>query len=179
MKIFLSICLATILGTSAWADSICRQPEAAEFGSAVTSQTNNSFVITQNCAEDRLLVEKPVSLSVFIGHGVGSAEATRTASTNSVWTVLFDLDRADPKDSGQQLMNQIPSGLRVKVTGYTCSIGSEGYNEKLSRQRAETVADFLRNRGVVIDSIEGKGECCPVSVTNLSQNRRVLIEEEK
>lgn len=179
MKIFLPICLVTVLGTSAWADSICRQPEAAEFGSAVTSQINNSFVITKSCEEDRLWVEKPVSLSALVGHGVGSAEATSTASINSAWTVLFDLDRADPKGSGQQLMNQIPSGLRVKVTGYTCSIGSEGYNEKLSRQRAEAVADFLRNRGVVIDSIEGKGECCPVSVTNLSQNRRVLIEEVK
>lgn len=179
MRIFLSVCLATVLTTSAWADSICRQAETADFGSAVSNQASNSFIITQGCAEDRLVAKRPVSLSAFIGRGVGPAEANIIANTRPALTVNFDLNLAKLDDSDRQLMNQLPSGSKVNVTGYTCSIGSEGYNDKLSRRRAEVVANYLRSRGVIINAIDGKGECCPVSSTDLSKNRRVLIEEEK
>ena len=179
MRIFLSICLATVLTTSAWADSICRQPETAEYGSAVSSRTSNSFVITQGCAENHLVVKKPVRLSALIAQGSGTSSSAIPSSPRSTWTVFFDLDLADLDDSDRLLMNQVPSGSRMNVTGYTCSIGSDDYNDKLSRRRAEIVASYLRSRGVAINTIEGKGECCPVSATDLRKNRRVLIEEKK
>jgi hypothetical protein len=179
VKIFLSICLATVLTTSAWADSICRHPEVADFGSAVVSQTNNSFVITQGCAENRLVAKKPVSLSAFVGQGVIPSVTTKAASKHIAMTVKFGLNEANLDGSARQIMDQVPSGTRVNVTGYTCSIGSEDYNDKLSRRRAGVVASYLQSRGVTINVINGKGECCPVSTTDLSKNRRVLIEEEK
>jgi outer membrane protein OmpA-like peptidoglycan-associated protein len=179
VKIFLPICLATILTTSAWADSICRQPETADFGSAVVSQTSNSYVIAQDCAENLLVAKKPVSLSALISRSRASEVANSTSGYRSDVTVLFDLNLAKLDESDRRLMNQVPSGTRVNVTGYTCSIGSESYNDKLSLRRAEVVASYLRSRGVTINAIDGKGECCPVSTTDLSKNRRVLIEEEK
>jgi outer membrane protein OmpA-like peptidoglycan-associated protein len=179
VKIFLPICLATVLTTNAWADSICRQPETDDFGSAVVSQTSNSFVIAQDCAESRLVAKKPVSLSAFIGQGVIHPQSTKAANTRKALTVIFDFNLANLDVSASQLMDQVPTGTRVNVTGYTCSIGSENYNDKLSLRRAEVVASYLRSRGVTINTIDGKGECCPVSTTDLSKNRRVLIEEEK
>lgn len=179
MKIFLSIYLATVLTTSAWADSICRQPETADFGSAVVNQTSNSFVIAQDCAESRLVAKKPVSLSAFIGQGVIPLQSTKAANTRKALTVIFGLNLANLDKSARQLMDQVPAGARVNVTGYTCSIGSDDYNGKLSLRRAEVVATYLRSRGVTINAIDGKGECCPVSTTDLSKNRRVLIEEGK
>lgn len=179
MKIFLSIYLATVLTTSAWADSICRQPETADFGSAVVSQASNSFVIAPDCAESGLVAKKPVSLSAFIGRGVFPPQTTKAADTRKALTVIFGFNLANLDDSARQLMDQVPAGARVNVTGYTCSIGSEDYNDKLSLRRAEVVASYLRSRGVTINAIAGKGECCPVSTTALSKNRRVLIEEEK
>ncbi len=179
MRIFLSICLATLLSTSAWADSICRQPETADFGSAAVSQTSNSFVIARDCAESRLVAKKPVSLSAFIGQGAIPPQTTKAVNTRKALTVIFGLNIANLDDSARHLMDQVPAGSRVKVTGYTCSIGSEDYNDRLSLRRAEVVASYLRSRGVTINAIDGKGECCPVSATDLSQNRRVLIKEEK
>jgi len=179
VKIFLPICLTTVLTTSAWADSICRQPETANFGSVVVSQTSNSFVIAQDCAETRLVAKKPVSLSAFIGQDVSPPQTTKAVNIRKPMTVIFGLNLAYLDDSARQLMDQVPAGARVNVTGYTCSIGSEDYNDKLSLRRAEVVASYLRSRGVTINAIEGKGECCPVSSTDLSQNRRVLIKEEK
>jgi hypothetical protein len=179
VKIFLPICLTTVLTTSAWADSICRQPETADFGTAVTSQTSNSFVIAQDCLGSRLVAKKPVSLSAFIGQDVSPPQTTKAVNIRKPMTVIFGLNLAYLDDSARQLMDQVPVGARVNVTGYTCSIGSEDYNDKLSLRRAEVVASYLRSRGVTVNAIDGKGECCPVSTTDLSQNRRVLIKEEK
>lgn len=179
MKIFLSIYLATILTTSAWADSICRQPATADFGPVVVSQTNDSFVITQDCAENRLVAKKPVSLTAFIGQGMIPAQTTKEVNNRKALTVIFGFDSAQIDDSAHRLLDQISAGARVNVTGYTCSIGSQYYNDKLSLRRAEVAARYLRSRGVTINAIDGKGECCPVSTTDLSKNRRVRIEEEK
>lgn len=178
MILFLPIFLATVLTTSAWADSICREPEVADFGLVVSSQTSNSFVITRGCAEDRLEVKKPVHLSALIVQRTETSISVTPSSPRSTWTVFFDLALADLDDSDRLVISQVPSVSRVRITGYTCSIGSEDYNDELSRRRAEVVASYLRSRGVTIISIEGKGECCPLSATDLSRNRRVVIEEE-
>ncbi|MDA8086916.1 MAG: OmpA family protein [Nitrospiraceae bacterium] len=64
----------------------------------------------------------------------------------------------------------------VSVTGYTDDIGTPAYNMRLSLDRAETVARFLRRIGVIPATITGKGECCLFS--NIKKlNRRVEIKE--
>ena len=178
VKIFLSFFLVTSLSTGVLADTICRQPDVADFGSTVTARSGNDFLITQGCAEDKLVVQKPVSLSVLFEPVIRNTEVVEVVKPLSTWTVLFDLNRSDLEDSDRMVMDQVPSGAKVRVIGYTCSIGSEDYNFKLSRLRAETVATYLRTRGVTAGSIEGRGECCPLSPVELSKNRRVLIEEE-
>lgn len=69
----------------------------------------------------------------------------------------------------------------IVVSGYTDSIGSNAYNQRLSEDRAQSVADFLVNKQVNPGRIElvGLGEKNPVASNATSQgrslNRRVEI----
>ncbi|WP_456402319.1 OmpA family protein [Persephonella sp.] len=50
--------------------------------------------------------------------------------------------------------------LKVKIVGYTDSIGSKSYNDKLAYKRALAVKEYLVNQGIPEDRIEivGKGK---------------------
>ena len=69
----------------------------------------------------------------------------------------------------------------IVVSGYTDSIGSNAYNQKLSEDRAQSVADFLVNKKVNPARIElvGLGEDNPIASNQTSKgrslNRRVEI----
>lgn len=69
----------------------------------------------------------------------------------------------------------------IVVSGFTDSVGSNAYNQKLSEDRAKSVADFLVTKKVNSARIEvaGLGEKHPVATNNTpegrSLNRRVEI----
>jgi outer membrane protein OmpA-like peptidoglycan-associated protein len=71
--------------------------------------------------------------------------------------------------------------IRVRIEGYTDSIGSDVYNLDLSNRRAKAVADFLVRHGVDADimSYIGYGEKMSVADNNTEEgrakNRRVEI----
>jgi outer membrane protein OmpA-like peptidoglycan-associated protein len=48
-------------------------------------------------------------------------------------------------------------GLRLEVDGYTDSIGSEAYNQKLSQERADGVRAYLTSEGISSDIVVAKG----------------------
>ncbi|AMP01604.1 ompA family protein [Collimonas arenae] len=86
-----------------------------------------------------------------------------------------------------KLTNFCGSGTII-VTGYTDRIGSAKYNQKLSKQRATSVAAYLKSKGISnrIDVV-GAGESDPVSscskklshkrlIDCLSPDRRVVIK---
>ena len=72
--------------------------------------------------------------------------------------------------------------LRVRVSGYTDNSGPEEYNQVLSERRTQSVASYLRTRGVAASRIDerGYGESSPVANNatreGRSQNRRVELE---
>jgi outer membrane protein OmpA-like peptidoglycan-associated protein len=72
-------------------------------------------------------------------------------------------------------------GLKVQVEGYTDSVGSDQYNQKLSENRADAVRDFLVTQGVQTDNISatGYGKAKPVAdnatAQGRAQNRRVNL----
>jgi hypothetical protein len=178
VKLPLSILLVTLLASSAWADSICRQVTADDFGPVVSSQPGSGFVITQDCAEDHLQALTPIQLSIRVEQRSARAAAS-SVPLPSVWTVYFDLNVSSLDKNDRDVLDKIPPNTRVRVSGHTCSIGNEAYNDKLSQRRAEAVANYLRGRGVTITTVTAMGECCPVSSTALNKNRRVVIEEER
>jgi len=71
--------------------------------------------------------------------------------------------------------------LNAEILGHTDSIGREGYNMLLSRQRARAVRDYLMNAGIdaMRLSADGRGETEPVADNGTpegrSLNRRVEI----
>ncbi|KGR93203.1 OmpA family protein [Burkholderia sp. ABCPW 111] len=100
---------------------------------------------------------------------------------------LFDFDRADLKLLGKRALDDVirqAKGKRfrvVLVSGYTDAIGSDAYNNALSARRARTVADYLRERGLLADRVvvNGFGKSNPVASNatddGRAQNRRVEI----
>lgn len=100
-------------------------------------------------------------------------------------TVLFAFNSAELRPGAKTTLNHLADFLkhhpdhRVKIIGYTDSIGSFEYNMKLSRQRARSVKRALVQRGVSAARLVtiGRGETHPVA-TNETQagrqrNRRV------
>jgi outer membrane protein OmpA-like peptidoglycan-associated protein len=75
--------------------------------------------------------------------------------------VHFDLGSAS---LSQEASNKLLIDLReccaacpLYLIGYTCSLGGESQNQKLSSRRAEAVSALLQKNGYKVVSVEGKG----------------------
>jgi outer membrane protein OmpA-like peptidoglycan-associated protein len=102
----------------------------------------------------------------------------------------FDFGSAKLKPAGEREIDEILPALqenaevRILVEGYTDSVGSEAYNQRLSERRAEAVRDHMTSRGIAAERIEtrGHGEANPVASNDTeegrAQNRRVVIATE-
>lgn len=66
------------------------------------------------------------------------------------------------------------AGVKLRVIGWADVIGPDAYNQKLSLQRAEAVAELLRANGATVESVLGNGETSEYSTKFL--NRRAIIE---
>ncbi len=77
--------------------------------------------------------------------------------------IHFDFDKATIKKDYLPYLNVITRYLKrhpdmkVKIVGYTDSIGSKEYNEKLALKRAKAVKDFLVKKGIPENRIEIAG----------------------
>ncbi|MCR8914986.1 DUF4398 domain-containing protein [Marinobacter panjinensis] len=115
------------------------------------------------------------------------AEQTDRGMVLTLGDVLFDLNRAELKSSGEATVERLAEFMReyedrrVRVEGYTDSTGAASYNQELSERRAESVRDALVSMGISRDRVETKGfgEEFPVASNDTSggrqQNRRVEI----
>ena len=65
----------------------------------------------------------------------------------------------------------------LRVLGHTCSLGPEQVNLLLARQRAENVAQLLKNQGYTVTEVKGAGPHMPVTTEagQMALNRRVEI----
>ena len=86
--------------------------------------------------------------------------------------IQFDFDKSDIKDSELEKFEDFNNidllYDEVSVNGYTCTVGTESYNQKLSERRAESVAKKLN-----VTNINGFGES--TKYTEIEKNRRVEI----
>lgn len=101
---------------------------------------------------------------------------------------LFDFDKSVIKPEGKAKLDELTTRQRgvvveaVIATGHTDSVGSDGYNDRLSMRRAEAVKAYLVSAGTDVTRVfgEGKGEKQPVAdnatADGRAQNRRVQIE---
>lgn len=77
---------------------------------------------------------------------------------------------------------KVGSNIKGMIEGHTDSVGSESYNLSLSQRRAESVANYLQSKGVVLNGrfeVMGYGEAKPIASNDTAagraQNRRVVI----
>jgi OOP family OmpA-OmpF porin len=109
--------------------------------------------------------------------------------------VLFEFDKAELKDEGKRKLDELAGQVKgakvdeVSVVGHADRIGSEGYNQKLSEARAQSVRDYLAERGATTNvTAEGKGKSEPITgdqckkmtgkklIECLQPDRRVEVE---
>ena len=110
---------------------------------------------------------------------------------------LFAFDSAKLTDEGRSRLDQVLSELpdrsmlqdkRITINGFTDRLGPDGYNQKLSEQRAQAVHDYLVSKGMRAEAIDvqGHGSANPLVscegmrgnalIDCLAPNRRTEIE---
>lgn len=103
-------------------------------------------------------------------------------------SVLFDFDSSVLTSDAGVKLNEISKDLLrnknlfIQINGHTDIIGREGYNQELSKKRAETVQRFIENKGIDITRLEINfhGSAEPIAENETTegraQNRRVAFE---
>lgn len=89
------------------------------------------------------------------------------------YTVYFSFDSAGITDLSAEILDRAVTAFtngrdtRINVAGHADRAGDVNYNEKLSRQRAEAVVQYLTDRGVDYDLIQAQwhGEDRPAVFT--------------
>jgi outer membrane protein OmpA-like peptidoglycan-associated protein len=107
---------------------------------------------------------------------------------NMPGNVTFDTNRAEINAGFYDVLNSVAVVLKeykkttVDVIGHTDSVGAEAYNQRLSENRARSVAEYLSGQGVMSARllIAGMGEAQPIAANatpeGRAQNRRVNIQ---
>jgi outer membrane protein OmpA-like peptidoglycan-associated protein len=103
------------------------------------------------------------------------------------YLVFFDFDKSDLTPQAAQIVDQAAKNAgpahvtQLTVTGHTDTVGSDAYNMRLSRRRAESVAAQLERDGIPPSGIEivakGKRDLLVPTRDGVKepQNRRVQI----
>ena len=105
----------------------------------------------------------------------------------NVSDVLFDTAKFSLRPEAREKLAKVAGiveshpGLALAVEGYTDSVGTDDYNQKLSEQRGGSVRDYLVKEGMPQSSVSSKGfgKTQPVASNDTAagrqQNRRVEL----
>ena len=101
--------------------------------------------------------------------------------------ILFALNRADLNAQSKENLSKFAAQMAdlpetdITIYGHTDNTGSDAVNERLSKQRAESVLNYLKSCGIAADRMtsEGMSYHMPVASNETAegraQNRRVEI----
>jgi len=102
--------------------------------------------------------------------------------------IYFDFDKSEIREEHKEFLNRLikvvkgHSDLRVLVVGHTDAEGSNGYNDALSKRRAEAIVQYFVENGLSEDRLkfDFKGETKPAATNDTAEgrqrNRRVDFE---
>lgn len=159
---------------------LCEEPEIMESPKAVEAEVDGDISQPLEVREPLLVSNRPTaSKAPPLPEPVLFSFDSRT--------LQFELDRAELPPGAEDTLAAVVSYLsefsevNVTIAGHTCWLGSEIYNQTLSQQRAQAVADFIISQGISGDRlfVEAYGESRPI-VSNQTdggrrQNRRVEV----
>lgn len=121
------------------------------------------------------------------GTGVDVSRQGDNITLNMPGNITFAFDSASLQPQFYPVLDNVAGTLTqynqtvVEVAGHTDSVGTDAYNQTLSVQRANSVANYLMGKGLVRDRfiVTGAGETRPIASNDTesgrAQNRRVEI----
>lgn len=83
--------------------------------------------------------------------------------------VTFQQGKSTLTPQMKRALNEVPVGRHVEIVGTASPEGSKAFNDRLSQARADVVAEYLKGRGVIIDSATGEG------VQGVTSNRLAVV----
>jgi outer membrane protein OmpA-like peptidoglycan-associated protein len=94
--------------------------------------------------------------------------------------LLFEMNKSTLRSEHFATLNPLVDYLRahperlVKISGHTDATGKESQNLRLSKQRADVVAEYLVSNGIDINRVEtfGLGSSKPIAENTTEQGRR-------
>jgi iron complex outermembrane receptor protein len=122
-----------------------------------------------------------------VAYAPPSVQAPAPAPVAHSYMVFFDFNKSDLSPQAVTIVDQAAANAgpakatEITVTGHTDTVGSDAYNMRLSRRRAESVAAELEKRGIASSEIEivakGKHDLLVPTGDGVRepQNRRVQI----
>jgi outer membrane protein OmpA-like peptidoglycan-associated protein len=123
----------------------------------------------------------------FSGRSGRATPSVRPQEKLALRGVRFEYNEAKLRTEDEPLLDEAADTLQahpnvaVYVDGYCDGIGKEAYNQKLSEQRAQAVADYLAGKGIDASRLipRGFGQANPVASNKTddgrAQNRRVEL----
>jgi outer membrane protein OmpA-like peptidoglycan-associated protein len=147
--------------------------------SAVTPTTEIAVVIPPKVIVKEVVKEVTKEIKV--------KETRRGLLVSLTSRVLFDFGKSKLKPAADKALQETIKVIEaypeneIAVEGHTDSIGSKEFNQRLSEQRAKSVADYLIRNGIAAERIKtaGYGEEKPVADNSTVQgreaNRRVEV----
>ena len=93
----------------------------------------------------------------------------QTITIDNLKVVPFEVNKWYLSEDAQADLNTIKAGSHVQVIGTASPEGNAAWNQELSNNRANAVAEYLENRGVIVDSKEGRG------VEGKTSNRLAIV----
>jgi outer membrane protein OmpA-like peptidoglycan-associated protein len=150
-----------------------------------SSATRNQILLTARSNEATMSKAQAQALQRELA--ALKAENTPRGNVLTLGDVLFDTDKARLKPGAMATIDRLAAFMkeypqrRLMIEGHADARGTSEYNQSLSSQRAEAVAQALRDRGVAPSRIitRGLGEAYPLASNDTAagqqENRRVEI----
>ena len=149
-------------------------PSATEFSSPrVAGKSDNAKMATNAANEQAARLQAEIDAL--------KATPTNRGLVLTLGDVLFDTGKAELNSGASRKLDQLAQFLnehpdrRVQIDGFTDSVGTDSYNEELSRRRADSVKSALLTRGIDSSRIgtQGYGKAFPVANNTDSGGRQL------
>ena len=94
---------------------------------------------------------------------------TQTISVENLVFVTFQQAKYLLTAPNKKALDSIKAGRHVQIVGTASPEGSKEFNDRLSQNRANVVAEYLKGRGVIVDEATGQG------VQGVTSNRLAVV----
>lgn len=191
-KTILNLAVAASLGFSAQGfaqeGGMVNDAYVGDSTGQVVTDGSGDCVRTSSWSEDKMI--EGCGLVAVVAEPAPPPPAPKAVSETVSMSAetLFDFDKDTLKPAGRIKLDEFVSRLgtmhsveSISVVGHTDSIGTDAYNEDLSMRRANSVKNYLLDKGVdsTVINTSGMGESQPVADNSTNegraQNRRVEV----